>query len=1262
MATLRQLIPLPCANGVDPATGLGRVSVYFSPRLLIGGQLGGMPDWANWPAAFTQLTITFTTNNGIVPAAGVTRVSSPSSAIYAAVFSSTTPVTPYTPTDRRGTPFTTFPEADIAADILALYADLAAARPLTPPTVQQLMSRPTTSSVLTGGGVLAPAAAAAADYQQRMGALPTTTQPQTTWDFHQAVSLLGRHPHLMRLLGIVVDYEIPLGVNPTRWIAASTDYETVLAPPIGSGNRVQEISPRVMVTNDFRIRPLRSQLSGGFLSLGATGWDLVSLDVKNAVRKLGALAREVTSDRSSGALPALTDGGLAVLRTGRASDLAQQFADDFALEQQIQQAAQDNDTIVEVYAEHLRVGYRVDARRNTTPPRSLFERQAEAYHFPANPALDLVPPADEGWVGTSYSADRTSSGLASSNRLPDSLARWRGWSLAVPPPGKAVDSTTGEAVAPTNAVRVTDPVQFQTDYGVVPGTLPRLRYGHTYALRARVVDITGNSVPVDAATPANAETDEQVFARLDPLPPPVVMRRQVRPTPGLGDTVDRLVIKSNYDTPLRSIASNDRLVFPPSASHQTCERHGFPNGGLSGSTTDYALIAGRDGLDPSDQALIDPATNEAVAGVDNGGSVGPGPTSQVAAYLPDPAGPMLSLGNVPGATGQVLVSFAGTWPDWSTQRLVLSAPPTTAQAAPDVDTAARSVTVFLPKAGQQVIELSLAPGADFAKQFGIMRELIEADPTNLDRLTEYVRDGRHWMVSSRRTIKLVHAVRQPLRIPALESLTADRPEIGSHTVSLVGTTGLNRASTGRVVLTGTWTDPVDNVADALPSQRSGQILLGTQKVGLAGAAGTADISLELRFPDARRHQVLVKQEAFTRFARDFAEQKDVTFTAGLAGRTQVLDDQGVLAASVRLGLPDGSRFTEGTDYSLDPAAGTVTRLVGGTIPVDQPVTAIYVALPLSRFSDEAGAGDVEVTVPNAKHPAPLAVHALIPSFKRTAKVKKSTISVVTNPHVIRVYLDRPWFDTGVGELLGVVLDPSSGTLPDVPRYTRFARDATFQTGSLPRPLRSHFPGGTGLTSDGYLVAGHRVRYDTGRRQWYADIEISAPLGYRAQVQLGLARLQPEAIEGAGLSRVSMQDPVMLGAIRKVVVTNTGTSVDVSVTGVEHEGKKVAGLAKKRFNKISVSVQEADSGIADPDLSWTGRPLGSDIALKRTASASSTTWAGSVKLKKISGGGAIRLVITESEPFAATDAAGTAEILEYRPVFTEVIPLPRRWTS
>jgi hypothetical protein len=196
---------------------------------------------------------------------------------------------------------------------------------------------------------------------------------------------------------------------------------------------------------------------------------------------------------------------------------------------------------------------------------------------------------------------------------------------------------------------------------------------------------------------------------------------------------------------------------------------------------------------------------------------------------------------------------------------------------------------------------------------------------------------------------------------------------------------------------------------------------------------------------------------------------------------------------------------------------------------------------------------------------------------------------------LRVYLDRPWNVSGYGEMLAVVLPPATfaddpETKPAGAPYKRFVTQwgndpiwvSPFVSGIAPRrtnfPLARIAPDADGawlpagapvdekdqppgnfavtglLPPEGSAavlveVAPHDVFYDTERRLWYCDIEVSHGATYHPFIRLALARYQPVSITGAYLSNVVMADFMTLSSDRWLNVTRSGErSAHISVYG------------------------------------------------------------------------------------------------------------------
>ena len=141
---------------------------------------------------------------------------------------------------------------------------------------------------------------------------------------------------------------------------------------------------------------------------------------------------------------------------------------------------------------------------------------------------------------------------------------------------------------------------------------------------------------------------------------------------------------------------------------------------------------------------------------------------------------------------------------------------------------------------------------------------------------------------------------------------------------------------------------------------------------------------------------------------------------------------------------------------------------------------------------------------------------------------------------LRVYIDRPWFQTGNGELLGVVLHPNDNGAfnklaeSQVPFVTQWGLDPLHDsdhpkanTKATDFPTRV-FTENVQLLENGQsvTVVGHRVQWDADRKLWFADIEIAdaatlQPIIPLAQEKLGidpeaLVRVLLEVDEGVGI--------------------------------------------------------------------------------------------------------------------------------------------------
>ncbi|MCI0431157.1 MAG: hypothetical protein L0210_11540, partial [Rhodospirillales bacterium] len=241
-----------------------------------------------------------------------------------------------------------------------------------------------------------------------------------------------------------------------------------------------------------------------------------------------------------------------------------------------------------------------------------------------------------------------------------------------------------------------------------PRSLPRLRYGSSYQLRTRTVDLAGNSLSVEEANGILRELrfhgrpepyipvikDDLPYRRYDPVPTPVLVPREEMTE---GEALDILVVRSNgsgtttasYATSLgggRYKGVNERHIAPPKTSQSAAETHGVLDGafGQSGDPAKFFNICQRGGGTLNDNFVtnlatgaqellpdfVDPATGdriphgirfieieqpEPLPGAEDAGYTVHYERRLRLPYLPDPLARGAALFCLPGSKGKSLV-------------------------------------------------------------------------------------------------------------------------------------------------------------------------------------------------------------------------------------------------------------------------------------------------------------------------------------------------------------------------------------------------------------------------------------------------------------------------------------------------------------------------------------------------------------------------------------------------------------------------------
>ena len=1181
-------------------------------------------------------------------------------------------------------------------------------------------------------------------------------------DFHQALSSLNTYPRLLRALGLVFDFQLP--VDFVAETALTTPGRLAVVDLPGQSWEIQtltvpNLSPletaylyfsaggpdpwKVFTTAPGILGAGLTDLEVfGLLNLDPARYGLAQVDVESGMHKTILLAESWQADRpamsapdhpevfdETTTLPSLRSGGFSLFADGRALGLLHRLSENRQFNQQLESSSA---LARPFFIEDLVQGYRMDIWDSATLAWHSLHLRDAVYQIGEQTFNSLH---EEGFVelAAGQAAPDPENPPPDDLYLNESVARWAGWSLSVPFPGKTLsrDPDPDKALEEDPAHPPNEPAtpfKMTTHYTAVRGSLPALRFGHRYRLRLRAVDLCGNSLEHDsplAALLANLaglprSLEGIPYLRFEPVAPPQVVLRDTRAVTEPGSQLERLVIRTynsdpSQDTAPADLTASDRFIVPPSTSVETGERLGMfddASGKLVNSPAMYQLIGERD------QGRLNHVEVE-VAGQMQQFPLQGEETLDTLPYLPDvlargaalrdlPGAPEGSLASVepgPGAEAPVayeplssanpragsatLVSFGGEgdWQQLRPFRLALA----DGEQTPHWDPQNRVLTVYLPKAAQTVVPLSSFLFADDLKRMGVwqwLREYIdqitvqqpespvanpELDSEKIAHLLQRALEGGHWMITPPRLLTLVHAVQQPVGRPVFTAISVQHKPYGSlapwgsvdekyhpdpsvlQTVPessptaggeldiitawrkpdspesyLLGGLKLHAASTGKLDLLAEWSDPLDDIsqprqADQEYRQHNTALV---EEIPVPGAAegyiatgeGTSNYR-RLAYYDAD-HDLL----CFVRDGDQLGNLKSGVVIAGNAAPRHFFND--TKYHRVHYHARAVSRFQE-------------------YFPQDQE-------LDFTRTSPV-----VSVHVPASSRPAPPFVDYVIPTFGWQRQTETNMKRSVRFGGGLRVYLDRPWFSSGEGEMLGVVLyDYSNGSLDDRERWkpyiTQWGGDPIWQTDRVTGvPLAYQFPTATvvedrlslpGRAPGCVVAAAFPVSFDEDRQKWFCDLVIDSP-AYNTFIRLALARYQPCALPDAKLSPVVLADYAQLTPERSAVLTADPyhpRRLRLTISGPAPTGP-VPDLSVHPPTQVTVTLQQRIPDIPT-DLGWEDAPEEAAAIQPQPFSdpGGLVRWTGTVNLASLPDPGQYRLLICEYEVFSPSRSTSTGE--------------------
>ncbi|HEY0519144.1 MAG TPA: hypothetical protein VGC84_06590 [Ilumatobacteraceae bacterium] len=550
---------------------------------------------------------------------------------------------------------------------------------------------------------------------------------------------------------------------------------------------------------------------------------------------------------------------------------------------------------------------------------------------------------------------------------------------------------------------------------------PQLRIGaDEFAVISRNDDLV---LPDELRTPARpVVTTPRPYLRWEPIAAPVVVARQAL---GTGEQPAHLVVRSGIDDgPALDIrATAERHLAPPKVAQLEGEAAGLFDSAI-GTADDaeirrlYAIALAERGtlldqfvpnlddaravVEQPGIALVDrPGADTGSAHratlaeitADRGRPIGEGQyvvhdtDALRLPYLPDPYASGVSLVFYeagaphalpePRALQAVTVPYPGSWPALQPLRIVVERG--TVLGARVVG---HEVHVSLPPGEQVRVALSSTLDTISLDKFGLWRSHLASvvDPADGFTTDEVVAaasliraasSGWTWWLTPSTDVRLVHAVPKPVRPPQLSALTLFLRPPGRAVAAFTGLVDVHGSSTDALEVRASWTERVDDVAAPGPQ-----------------VVSKSDVVVRSPVGDGETRGVL--------FLYDFLATGPLAAALGGVGfhrMLQTFDDTHHRTVTY---VPAGTtRFAE----FFDPSEISADQGQGEPVVIDVPSSArpaapvVLDAVPLLRWEEQSEADE------------PFALR----------QVRRSGV---------RIWLARPWFSSGDGELLGVlVFDP-----------------------------------------------------------------------------------------------------------------------------------------------------------------------------------------------------------------------------------------------
>ncbi|PEP92382.1 hypothetical protein CN582_24875 [Bacillus wiedmannii] len=1204
-------------NGISEENKL-RLSVLVSPRLKSSGTnatLAQFPDFLDWPQANLSFNVLF--ENGPSVAAKVIGIK-PCSQRWKALFKPSTYVKPYIFDELSNQEVISYPVQKTFSRIKKGYTVFAKEFPTDFPDF--MLPNPTNLSMLTETVSINRLEELKKFHQPQLSSALAPENDPEELDFHQIISMIGDFPFIMRKLGLILDLEIPLTDdipdNSTIQIIPLWKVRGGASQNLNIGLNEQQfrddICPKTHYVKNKKVsqfsaanKNAETKIENGVLKLDDTdtfavmqvdvdGIGIKLLDFINNLVDLKSNKELLSEDSpTSYALPNMRSAGLSLVQSKRNEQLTQSLKNSSDLNENLESGAN-----LELFAEDLIRGYRIDVLDSKNKWYSLCKRLG-TYHF-LDDDVTLSNP-DEGFISLGATS------IDDKLRLHESLVTWGGWSLVVPPIESKRRISRSEEIVETE-------FKLKTTFSVPPKSLPRLRFGESYQLRARVVDLAGNSIGPEGKTDDCCRLTPSVrYKRFEPINSPVVALQKdavgndIPMTPG--ESIERMVIRSSNHKPLLK-NSCKRIISVPMVSQKFAEAHGKidKQDGSLDKNVFKSIVNGPNFL-PSNDPL---ARGAAILGL-------PVPFSQEPTKIP-----------FTDTNFTLEITEGPNKISWKEET--------------------RLLTIYIPRAEVFKFKLSSYLDPKDLELMGIWGWLEEEDlqHTTLTTLRNNALDGKMWMITPYREITLVHAVQQPLITPQFQKLTAEK-DLNASFVTLKDTFMIDGKSTSKLEVVAEWKELKDK---DFSKNTLGENLNSDNEMNDWKSCAIDPITIDEKqtwitlnhqhsFPDTKHRVVKYKAIATSRFSEYFYECNNEKIT--FRGTNDIhLTHKSLVYGTEKVHKSEKSvQYVRDKDYKIDYIKGTICRTTCSEIKDNEKLCIEYQFLPVETNCESH---EISINILNSARPVAPKILYVLPTFEweewdEQATNKRKVVNRKASG--LRVYLDQPLTSSGEGELLGVVLQSCNNTqISDQlkPYVTQWGKDIIWESNSFPAlPRLENFKKSRetdvglsllGIDNETVNVAGHSVEYNQKRNLWFCDIEIDSGNSYFPFVSLALASYQPNSVPDAHLSQVVMADFVQVAPDRLATVMKNPSDrriVNISLCGT---GPGFNHLPQTMKNEVEASVEKRNL-----NNQWVP-VLGSTSLLHQTElDTPRKTWMGQVILPDIpSSSNKYRIVIKEFECF------------------------------